>query len=379
MRRNLALLGLALPGASARAVAGCSAVCSEVSFEVPVTSENVQFSSPPDPNNTTAIVDFMKAVWNGTPAATNGTVTVSDTFTIKGTYCTPKTNNASEPKGLEILVHGITYNKTMWAGFGFSTANYSWHTAANSRGYATLALDRLGHGANPQHPDPLLVVQPQIQIDIMHEIFAAARDDTAPLNAVFGREYDNVVFVGHSYGAFLGAALGAQYPADADALVLTGYSSYYDFSDMIAASWASAADHDPARFAGLAKGYIVMTNESQRTETFYVGGYDAAIPPVDFDYEDTLTVGEIGALAAILGPAVGYTGPVLAVTAVEDAFFCESPKAQCEAHLDATAAAFPDADSFDYFAPENTGHDLTLHYTAVDTASQVHDWLDGKL
>ena len=377
MRRNLALLGLALPGASARSVAGCSAVCSEVSFDVPVTSENVQFSSPPDPNNTTAIVDFMLSVWRGTPAATNGTLTVSDTFTIKGTYCTPKN---SQPKGLEILVHGITYNKTMWAGLGFSPSKYSWHTAATSRGYATLALDRLGHGANPQHPDPLSIVQPQVQIDIMHTIFAAARDATNPLNTVLGRAYDKVIFVGHSYGAFLGAALGAQYPTDADALVLAGYSSYYDFSDMIGASWASAGDHDPARFgAGLAKGYVVMAEEAQRTETFYVGGYDAAIPAVDFRYEDTLTVGEIGALAAILGPAEGYTGPVLAVTAVEDAFFCESPKDRCEEHLVATADAFPDAASFDYFAPENTGHDLTLHYTAVDTAEKVHDWLDGKL
>ncbi|KAH6628819.1 Alpha/Beta hydrolase protein [Chaetomium tenue] len=322
----------------------------------------------------------MLSVWRGTPAATNGTLTVSDTFTIKGTYCNPKSTGANKPpKGLQILVHGITYNKTMWAGFGFSPSDYSWHTAATSRGYATLALDRLGHGANPQHPDPLSVVQPQVQIDIMHAIFAAARSATAPLNAVLGRVYDKVVFVGHSYGAFLGAALGAQYPADADALVLAGYSSYFDFSDMIGAEWASAADHDPARFGGLAKGYVAMADETQRTETFYVGGYDAAIPPVDFAYEDTLTVGEIGALAAILGPAVGYTGPVLAVTAVEDAFFCEAPKGKCEAHLTATADAFPDAESFDYFAPENTGHDLTLHYTARDTAEQVHDWLDGKL
>ncbi|KAH6855403.1 Alpha/Beta hydrolase protein [Chaetomium sp. MPI-CAGE-AT-0009] len=348
MRRDLAFLGLVLPGTSAHAVAGRSA--------------------------------FMRSVWRGTPAATSGTFTVSDTFTIKGTYCTPKTTPTTSPKGLQVLVHGITYNKTMWAGMGFSPADYSWHTAATSRGYATLALDRLGHGANPQRPDPLSVVQPQVQIDIMHKIFAAARDAAQPLNGVLGRVYDKVVFVGHSYGAFLGAALGAQYPADANALVLAGYSSYYDFSDVISASWASAGDHDPARFgAGLAKGYVVMTDETQRTETFYVGGYDAAIPPVDFAYEDTLTVGEIGALAAILGPAKGYTGPVLAVTSVEDAFFCETPKEKCEEHLNATAAAFPDAKSFDYFAPENTGHDLTLHYTAGETFELVHEWLDSNL
>jgi pimeloyl-ACP methyl ester carboxylesterase len=374
MRHTLALLGLALPGASAAPKSSCS--CRDVSFSLPVTSQNVVFASPPDPNNTTAIVEFMRTTWRGTAPATNGTTTISDTFTISGTYCTPK--NPQTAKALQILVHGITYNKTMWAGMGFG-APYDWHAAATARGYATLALDRLGHGANPQRPDPLTVVQPQLQLDLLAAIFAAART-TSALN-VLHQAYEKVIFVGHSYGSFLGAALAAQHPSAADALVLTGYSSYLDFSDVINADWVSAAEHDPARFgAGLAKGYVTMGDAAQRAGAFFAGAYDAAIPAVDFAGEDTLTVGEIGALGAILGPAVSYEGPVLAVTAVEDAFFCEAPKEKCEEHLRATGPeAFPDAVSYDFFAPESTGHDLTLHYSAGETARRVHDWLDGKV
>ncbi|KAK4041531.1 putative cardiolipin-specific deacylase, mitochondrial [Parachaetomium inaequale] len=376
MQHTLALLGglgLALSGASTASKS--SGNCRDVSFSLPVTSQNVRFASPPDPNDTAAIVEFMRDTWRGKAPATNGTITVADTFTITGTYCTPK--NPKKAKGLQVLVHGITYNKEMWSGYGFGDP-YDWHAAATARGYATLALDRLGHGANPQRPDPLAIVQPQLQLDLLAAIFKAAR--TKSKSNILHQAFKKVIFVGHSYGSFLGAALGAQYPTVADALVLTGYSSYLDFTDVINADWVSAAEHDPARFgAGLAKGYVTMSNPAQRAGAFFVGAFDAAIAPVDFAREDTLTVGEIGAIGAILGPAVGYKGPVLAVTGVGDVFFCETPQEKCEEHLRATAEAFPDAKSFDFFVPENTGHDLTLHYSAGKTAKRVHDWLDRKL
>jgi pimeloyl-ACP methyl ester carboxylesterase len=367
MRRSLTLLGLALSGASAK-----SCGCSDVTFEVPVTSQNVAFASPPDTSNTTDIVEWMREVWRGNFPTLNGTTTVSDTFTIKGTYCVPKNRKADT---LQVLVHGITYNKSMWAGFGLDD-KYNWHAYANARGYASLAFDRLGHGDNPQRPDPLTVVQPQLQIDIFHQIISSVRG----ADNVLKQKFDKVVWVGHSWGSYLGAAFAAQYPADIEALVVTGYNNYLDFSSVIAADWVSAGDFNPARFgAGLAKGYVTMSQLAQRISGFYAGGFDAAIPPVDFAYEDTLTVGEIGGLPAILGPAAGYTGHVLAVTGVDDILFCLPPLAKCEELLNETASAFPDASSYDYFAPENTGHDLTLHYSAPETAKKVHDWLDGKL
>lgn len=369
----LALLGFALHSTSAAVVKMDS--CSDVTFNIPVVSQNVVFAAPPDSNNMTDIIEFMHEFWGGKPPALDGTRTVSDTFTIKGTYCLPKDD---PPKGLEILVHGMTYNKTMWAGEGFPA--YSYHAFATGRGYATLALDRLGHGANPQRPDPLNIVQPQVQIDLMHAIFSAARSTSHALNpALGGRTFPKVIYTGHSFGSFLGAALAAQYPSDADALVLTGYNSYNDFTDVSQADWVSAADAYPARFGdGLPKGYVSMSNVAQRTAGFFAGAFDPAIPPVDFAGQDTLTDGELGALGTILGPVSGYGGDVLVVTAVNDAFFCEAPRAKCEQHLQDTAASFPDASSYDYFSPENTGHDLTLHYSFPDTAQKIHDWLDSK-
>jgi hypothetical protein len=64
---------------------------------------------------------------------------------------------------------------------------------------------------------------------------------------------------------------------------------------------------------------------------------------------------------------------------VEDVFFCEAPRERCEGHLAAAGDAFPDAASYEFFAPEETGHDLTLHYSAEETFRRVHDWLDARL
>ncbi|KAL2127268.1 hypothetical protein VTI74DRAFT_11000 [Chaetomium olivicolor] len=383
MRFTLPLLSLALSGASARHP---NRLCSNVSFEVPVISENVVFLFPPDPNNSSNIIHFLQEAWRGNFPVISGTTAVTDTYTIKGTYCEPDHFTPHKPRTLEVLVHGITYNRAMWSGFGRS--EYNWHASATERGYATLALDRLGHGDSPERPDPLSVVQPQLHLEIIHHIISAVRrrpgqcGRNSQVNTL-GTEFDKIVYVGHSLGSFLGAALAAKYPADADALVLTAYNAVHiDFSDVLAAKWVSAADLDPARFgAGLARGYVTLGKEEERTKAFFRGGYDPAIPKLDFKHEDTLTSGEIGALAALLsgGPAVEYKGLVMVATAVEDSFFCEEPAEKCEEHLVATGGWFPDAKSYDFFAPRNTGHDLTLHYSARDTFEKVHNWLDEKL
>lgn len=372
MHRILLFLGLALSGLSEGSKCGCS----DVSFKVPVTSQNLAFSSPPNMNNNTDIINFLQETWRGNFPAISGTVTVSDTFTIKGTYCVPKKAKANT---LEVLVHGVTYNKDMWAGLGLGS-KYDWHNYANKRGYATLAIDRLGHGDNPQHPDPLNIVQPQVQVDILHQILTAVRSPRLGINAL-PRTYEKVVLVGHSFGSFLGAALAAQHPADADALVLTAYSSYVDFTAMATTDWAIAAAHNPSRFEGLPSGYLTTGVETQRTAAFFgpKGSFDPAVARVDFARQDTIALGETAGLPAIIGSAEGYKGKVLVVTAVNDGLFCEAPREKCEGHLKETGAGFPDAKVYDFFAPEETGHDLTLHYSARRTFSRVHDWLDEKL
>ncbi|KAK3364493.1 hypothetical protein B0T25DRAFT_514165 [Lasiosphaeria hispida] len=186
------------------------------------------------------------------------------TYEVAGTYCLPK---------------------------------YNWHKFANDRGYGTLAIDRIGYSLS-SHPEPLNVVQPKLHVAIIHQIFQAARTGAGPSGAVFGRKYEKVVYVGHSYGSNISSALGAAYPADADALVLTAYNSVLvTLHNLYDAVWASASVARKERFPGLPLGYIIPTNLTERIAGFYAGDYDAAIPPVDLDLGDIVTDGEVAALA----------------------------------------------------------------------------------
>ena len=351
--------------------------CSEVTFDIKATSQNLVFTQPPNPNDTNSIIDFVLKVWRGSPVLTSGSRLTTGSFSISGTYCIPE--NVESKNTLEILLHGITYNKTVWSGLGFGDT-YNWHKHANNRGYATLAIDRLGYGFSSR-PDPLHVVQPSMHIEIIHQLTKVARTGSpSPLGAIFGRRFDKVVLVGHSYGSYLGSAVANRYQAEVDALVLTAYSSTIDFDKLITAKWASAGDIDPVRFGGLRKGYIAQANGSERAAAFYSGGFDPAIPAADFAYADTFTDGEFGALGVLLEPAVNYTGPVLVVTAAEDGLTCQRPLSRCYEILEKTwKDNFPNVVDYSFLAPEDTGHDWMLHYSAPETFVRVHDWLEGRV
>ncbi|KAK3363186.1 Alpha/Beta hydrolase protein [Lasiosphaeria hispida] len=349
--------------------------CSRVAFKkLPATAQNVAFTHPPSPNNVTEILDFLaQSVREG--VETNGTQTVSGEFTINGVYCKP-TGHHKDRNTLQLLVHGITYNSTMWGGYGLDD-RYNWHKYANADGYHTLAIDRLGQGLNTRTLDPLNVIQPALHVEAIHQLITAVRTDS-PKNAL-DRGFNKIAYVGHSFGSMIGTSIALNHPGDATALVLTGYSTTIDFRVIQSIHLEPAAAHSPARFPGVAPGYVVFASESERESAFYGGAYDPDVAQHDFAYEDVLTAGEFAAQAVLFQPAVGYTGNVLAVTGADDIIFCPlGGVASCETILRETGDAFyPNASSFEVYAPADTGHDLTLHYSVPTTLAKVHQFL-GK-
>lgn len=170
------------------------------------------------------------------------------------------------------------------------------------------------------------------------------------------------------------------YPNDVDVAVLTGWSTYVNFTAANEAfRWEPAAIHDPTRFAGMAYGYVTITQKESRTAGFYGGAYDTAIPVVDYAYEDIATDGEFGSNLWLLQPSTGHNTPVMAVTGVNDAIFCPSTQSACDAALADSQQTFPNLTRYEYYAPANSGHDLTLHYSAQTTFEKVHKFLDKWL
>ncbi|KAK3379635.1 hypothetical protein B0T24DRAFT_695493 [Lasiosphaeria ovina] len=364
-----------------------AATVEPLSFAISATSQNVQFAAPPDANNATQIIAFLHAA-STTGVAVNGTRQVSGTFAVTGSYCKPTT---ARVRGiLQVLVHGATYDKTLWSGLG-QGARYDYRGYANAAGYHTLALDRLGHGSSPQHPDPVAVNQAQLQLEILHRVLAAVRSNRSNRSNALGRSFAKIVYVGHSLGSFLGAAIARTYPADADALVLTGYSTAFTTAAIAAQTYAPGALFSPSRFgSALPLGYVVTAVEAERSRNggaFYGGAFDTDVARADFARQDTAGAGEFASLPGLLlGGAGGgtaadaYAGAVFVATGQLDAAFCVPTAGRtCADILQATGESFPRARAYKYYAPADTGHVLSLHYSAPATFRAVHEFLDGVL
>src|SRR5262249_16938746 len=67
---------------------------------------------------------------------------------MAGTLCHPE--NAPMPHTVQLLVHGATYTRAVWD-WPQNPSTYSYVQAAVNAGYATFAVDRLGHGEST-HP-----------------------------------------------------------------------------------------------------------------------------------------------------------------------------------------------------------------------------------
>jgi pimeloyl-ACP methyl ester carboxylesterase len=169
-------------------------------------------------------MSFLQNVFDGDAPFSNATELISGSYEIKGRLCQPSWIIPGLLPTLEVLVHGLGYNHAYWSGLNleFISSNgssYSWVAYARAQGYYTLAIDRLGSSGSSR-PDPVRVLQPPIEVEVLHSIISQMRQGT-----IYSPAFERIVYVGHSYGSYLGNHLAAIYPDDADDLVLTGWSA----------------------------------------------------------------------------------------------------------------------------------------------------------
>lgn len=183
-------LALGAAVAAAASPPGGISNCSPVAFKVSATADNMVFTNPPDPQNATDIIAFMRLAFTG--GVLFETHKVHGDFTINGVYCRPTNNKHRHPNTLQVLVHGVTYNSTFWSGLGFGD-QYNWHVYANNEGYHTLAIDRLGHGHNSRAVDPINVIQTPMHVEVIHQVIAAIRSNSA--GDGLDRAFSNIIYV----------------------------------------------------------------------------------------------------------------------------------------------------------------------------------------
>lgn len=377
--------------------------CTNITFTVRASATNLIVDQQPNAAlDTVSKVDaYLKAlpetVASGKPGSRTGV------FKVAAVYCAPVwLGNSYEPASdtsqlasavaadkfsfnaslpLQVLIHGSTYTKEYWdlGAWGNTNSSYSWRAAANAAGYATLAVDKIGNG-DSSHTDPILDVQLPLQIETIHSMIAQIKRARVKVS-----KPKSITLVGHSSGSILTAALVQAYPKDADAVVLTAYSTRQPSGSpntTLVPDVAPATISDPERFGNLSYGYLLGNSLDVRTlYGYYEGHYNATIASNDYATRGVQPIGE--GFNSGLTDHPKFKGKVLVVTGSKDqgatpAELCE-PKLVTSAVMEVNAT-FPSITGFEYYTPQ-AGHVLNWHYNApsiFDVSLQKLDYLLGR-
>jgi len=217
-----------------------------------------------------------------------------------------------------------------------------------------------------------------------------ARAGTLPL-PIPDTSFDEIIVVGHSLGSVVANNLNANYPADADATLLTGYAYFFppQFTGVFAESWILPAQLDP-RYTNLPLGYMELNNQAYTEFLFYdPGQYSQSLETVDFNTRGTITLGE--AASTMIGSLqTEYTGPVLVITGQHDSIYCSEYTIDLQIVLGTPTCVmgpngivgksqtlYPLAKDFQIVWP-NAGHCWQLHDNATYTFGIAHNWLSDQ-
>ncbi|KAJ9609437.1 hypothetical protein H2200_005764 [Cladophialophora chaetospira] len=296
-----------------------------------------------------------------------GYKSVAGTYSLSLTHCNP---DSGESKVLQILTHGIGFDKSYWD-LPFKNYNYSYvSVAVDQYGYSTLAWDRLGIGAS-SHGDPLAEIQAPLEQAALAALTAQVRGR--------GRGRTKVVHVGHSFGSILSYALARDDPSASDGLVLQAWAMngtfFPDFT--FGANMIPVTDLTPAYPAG----YFAAGNAAALHTTFLAPGqYDPDIVPYAYANGEPVSIGELLTVGGAGGGTSNFAGPVMVVTGDRDLIFCGG---DCYATgdpalhtiMDTSKNFFPKAKNVNVTAAPGAGHALNLQYGHGVVYQQMNDFL----
>ena len=350
--------------------------CKHTLFTVTATAVNKVIPSPAASSLSTQ--EGVNAFYASLPGllANAKRQTRSGIYHLAAEYCHAVPELKSQPAPLQVLLHGSAgYTKEYWnrGSWGNGPPQYSWTQAMNRAGYSTLVVDKLGNGES-SHPDPAYDVQLPLQMETVYSLIQQIKAGRAP--GIPAPLKGALIYVGHSSGSILGAALAQTHPSAVDALVLTGYPAAKSNNKGGTPSYHyfPAALSRPNQFPrNLNYGYLRMNSEFNRTSAFYYPRhYDPRIAHLDYETQGAQPIGE----GFDLGPPTqpSFKGKVLVVTGTKDPVICGFiPVDECKFNqniLTAVKNDFSGNTGFDWYAPQS-GHALNWHYSAPDTYQAI--------
>ena len=371
---------------------GGKALCIAGLIPVTVTATNTKILIP-EPQNQTAATELLVELFQANPTiyktGNGGPSTFTDTYRISAKLCVPADPTAAaNVRTVQVLTHGATLDQGYW---DIPFPGLSYVEAAAAAGYATLAYSRLGVGGS-SHPDPLQAMQVAVEYEVLHALVAQLR------GGLGGQKWAKVVHVGHSFGCLVANGAIAKYPADFDAVVLTGATANVTYLPNV----IEAFGLEVGAAHGLANGYLTPSSPMGRQFGLYrapyfdpngrkplsprqarvdLGADFVLVAAQQYAERQTITIGELFTVAGTLAPATAYTGPVDIVLGKYDFPFCGG---DCTYPSDLAAAALPtlypnaDKEGSKNVILEQQGHCLNAHYSAPEAYEQIAEFLKAN-
>ncbi|KAF2146877.1 uncharacterized protein K452DRAFT_315081 [Aplosporella prunicola CBS 121167] len=400
--------------AALASVAASTKTCLNQTIPVTIESRNGVFDIAIPHQNldvTTFVQNMTRQGHNFTNEALIGYQTVAGTYNISTKYCYDN-DTESSPNKLQILTHGIGFDKTYWD-LSYNNFNYSYINSALAAGYAALSYDRLGIG-NSSHGEPLNEIQAFLEIAGMRALTTMLRTGSFPN---VDHSYSSIVHVGHSFGSAQSYSFANMYPNETSGLVLTGFSMNSSFLPYFAAAsnFGLASLNQPLRFGNgsaallqqtlgksdlyeyvkfvdlanlptgqnLTDGYLTWANIQANQYNFFLPGhFDPRLLGVAEENKQPVTLGELLTLGSV--PTENqFTGPVLVITGEADVPFCGG---DCFA-TGGVASSIPAAvkasfnvsdDKFEAYIQPATGHSINAHYNATGAYQVINNWLSSQ-
>ncbi|KAL2854001.1 Alpha/Beta hydrolase protein [Aspergillus pseudodeflectus] len=364
--------------------------CQNQTIQLRVTARNGVFDNLITPSTDLEAINFALAASkqrsNGTAQALTGYHTITGTYNLSTQYCTPDDRanapNSTEPPILQILTHGIGFDKTYWD-LAYNDYNYSYVKYSLDHGYHTLSYDRLGIGAS-SHGDPRNEIQTSLEVAALAQLTQLVRNGSFPGMSTRPR---HVVHVGHSFGSVQTYEFTAMYPALSDAIVLTGFSTNLSFFDLFLAggNWHQAylatqgqqqQQPQPGEASGSAypPGYLATGNAAADQYLFcFAPQFDPGLLAYVESVKQPVSIGELLTIGASLPRVNTFQGPALVISGSNDVPFCGG---DCSNVLSSTRDALPQASPFMPHIEPVTGHGINVHYTAVNVYERILSFLE---
>jgi pimeloyl-ACP methyl ester carboxylesterase len=352
---------------------GGHAKCVRGNLNIQASSSNVKlnYNGPSSQLALTELVlEYLQASSPLSASVVGAKTQVSGSYKINSQICWPSSGSLNA-SAIQFLTHGVGFDKSYW---DFYSSDYSYIDFMAQEGYTTFSYDRLGVGAS-SHPDPIQVVQAQMEVEVAHTLIQGLRS-----GAYCTTKFQKVIGIGHSLGSILTTGIASQYTADLDAAVLTGFSvDAAGFPVFFAGlNLVLAKENNLLRFGLLQNGYIISdTKVSNQFGFFRYPNFSPAVLDASEKAKQTLSIGEFFTNALVLAPAPGFSGPIDIVDGENDLPFCQS---NClnngNRAAEVKGALFPAASAgSDSFILKGAGHGLNLHYGAKDADEHVAGFL----